>query len=71
MLAPFETMRADIQSKISALISDLSAGKISNEQFELVYGRYCYRLSATEKFLEDRPEFNTFNTGDLLQGMQA
>lgn len=73
MLASFETMRIDIQSKISALIADLSAGKISNEQFELVYGRYRYRLSVADKFLGDegQPEFNTFNTGDLLQGMQA
>ena len=72
MLAPFETMRVDIESKISALIADLSAGKISNEQFDLVYGRYRYRLSVAEKFLEeDQPAFNTFNAGDLLQGMQA
>ena len=72
MLASFETMVTDIQSKISALIADLSAGKISNEQFELVYGRYRYRLSVAEKLLEDEtPDFNAFNTGDLLRGMQA
>jgi hypothetical protein len=72
MLASFETMRADIQSKISALIADLSAGKISNEQFELVYGRYRYRLSVVDQLLEDDPpECNAFNTGDLLRGMEA
>jgi hypothetical protein len=72
MLASFEIMHAVTQSKISSLIADLSAGKISNEQFELVYGRYCYRLSLAEKMLEDNsPEFNSFNTGDLLQSMQA
>lgn len=72
MLASFEIMRADIQSKISALIADLSAGKISNEQFEIVYGRYRYTLSVAEKSLADKgPEFKSFTTGDLLQGMQA
>jgi hypothetical protein len=72
MLGLFETMHKDIQSKISSLIADLSAGKISNEQFELVYGRYRYRLAAAEKSLDDEgPQVNTFNTGDLLQGMQA
>jgi hypothetical protein len=72
MLASFETMRADIQSKISTLIADLSAGKISNEQFDLIYGRYRYRLSVADKLIEEEGvELNSFNTGDLLRGMQA
>jgi hypothetical protein len=72
MSARIEAMRSDIQSKVTALIAEFSAGKISNEQFNLIYGRYHNQLSLVEQALdEDRPAYSAVNTIDILQGMQA
>lgn len=72
MSARIEVMRSDIQAKITALIAEFSAGKISNEQFNLIYGRYHNQLSLVEQALDDeRPAYNAVNTIDILQGMQA
>jgi hypothetical protein len=72
MAVHFESVRAELQAKMSALIADLSAGKISHEQFELIYSRYQNRLLRTEEFLaEALSETDSLNTGDLLRGMRA
>ena len=72
MSARIEVMRSDIQSKITALITDFSAGKISSEQFNLIYGRYHNQLSLVEMALdEDRPQYNAVNTIDILHGTQG
>ncbi len=72
MSARIEAMRSDIQIKINALIGDFSAGKISSEQFNLIYGRYHNQLSLMEMALdEEHPAYNAVNTIDILQGTQA
>lgn len=72
MSARIEAMRSDIQAKITALIAEFSAGTISNEQFNLIYGRYHNQLALVEQALdEDRPAYNAVNTIDILHGMKA
>jgi hypothetical protein len=71
MTAHFESIHTELQNKMSALMADLSAGKISHEQFELVYGYYQKRLLHTEESLAETSSNKPFNTGDLLRGVQA
>jgi hypothetical protein len=66
-----DSPHAEIQTKISALIADLSAGKISQEQFELIYTRYRNRLAVDEALTPLPCPAHAINTGDLLRGMQA
>lgn len=71
MTTSLDTTRTDIQNKISALVSDLNAGVISREQFDLAYHHYNSQLSLAEAFLAGETQGYPFNTRDLLRGVEA
>jgi hypothetical protein len=69
-----EKLRRDVQTKIATLIADFAAGKISSEQFDIVYSRYNGQLSLAEQALdlaESGTNFNPVNTIDILHATKG
>jgi hypothetical protein len=55
-------MKAQVESKIQGLLTEFAEGKISREQFQVIYARYDSQLLAVEKGLDAADVSNGVDT---------
>lgn len=58
----FRRLKAQVEAKIQGLLTEFAEGKISREQFQVIYARYDSQLLAAEKGLD---------TADVSNGMDT
>jgi hypothetical protein len=64
-------MKAEIQEKVKKLIQEFSEGKISSEQFDLIYARYNNQLALAEQSLYGEEYESPVNTIAILDATKG
>ncbi|MDZ4764495.1 MAG: hypothetical protein SGI73_08080 [Chloroflexota bacterium] len=58
----FRRLKAQVETKIQGLLTEFAEGKISREQFQVIYARYDSQLLAAEKGLDADQVSNGMDT---------
>ena len=66
-----EKMKSEIQDKVKKLIQEFSEGKISSEQFDLIYARYNNQLALAEQSLYGEEYESPVNTIAILDATKG
>lgn len=66
-----EEMRVELLAKMAKLIEEFSAGKISSEQFNIIYARYHNQMSLVEQSEDGTPQEAPVSTIAVLESTRG